>query len=161
MTNNIKQNDVHRHQINSRTMEIKFFGMFMGLKYGAVLDLKNGHVKWDDTIEFRTPRTSSETTATKKASDCPECTKGIMRLIRGGMGWAKEALGLDQVPDVVAATRQSICETCPTNCYDFGVCREDWPDRPPDKQGCGCILALKVTQASEECPHKHWLKHDG
>ena len=157
--------DVHRHQINAKALEIRFFGSLNGIPYGAVLDLKTGHVKWDDQIKYVEPHQANGTSLSTDdagAGECPGCKNNIMKLVKGGFGWAKEVLGVGQVPAEVAVQRQRWCETCPSNCYDFGVCRDDWTDgRAPAEQGCGCILALKVTQASEECPHKHWLKHNG
>ncbi len=151
--------DVHRHAINARTLVIRFFGTLAGIKYGAVIDLKTGHAKWDDTIEYVEPRKGGETVAKDGSAECPGCNKTLKKLLRGGMGWAKEVLNVGQAPATIAEARQSTCLACPSGCYDFGVCRDDLPDRKPEQQGCGCILALKVTQASEECPHKHWLKH--
>ena len=159
---NLRENDVHRHQLNPKTLVIRFFGVFLGIKYGAIIDLKTGHAKWDDTIEYREPRTvatSPESTDTN--AECPGCKNNLMKLVKGGFGWAKEVLGVGQVPDTIAEARKGTCLGCPSSCYDFGVCRDDWTDgRDKASQGCGCILALKVTQASEECPHQHWLKHN-
>lgn len=154
--------DRHSHQLDSRNLVIKFFGVLRGIKYGAIIDLKDGHAKWDDTIEYVKPILTTETTADTDSSNCPGCKNNLMKLVKGGFGWAKEVLGVGQVPTTVGQARKGTCLNCPSNCYDFGVCRDDWDDgRLPEQQGCGCILALKVTQASEECPHKHWLKHNG
>lgn len=95
----------------------------------------------------------------KKQGDCPGCKDVIGKLVRGGIGWAKELFHLDTIPPHVAQARKAMCETCPSDCYDFGVCRDDWPDRPPEEQGCGCILSLKILQGSEECPHAHWTSY--
>lgn len=114
----------------------------------------------DTNMKTPAPRTKAISHAIAD-KDCPGCKSTILKLIRGGWGWAKDALGLDQVPDGVAAVRKATCMRCPTNCYDFGVCRDDWPDRPVAEQGCGCILSLKILQASEACPHDHWGAYAG
>ena len=95
-------------------------------------------------------------TAKETKKGCPGCHSTLKKLIRGGMGWAKELLHLGQAEQSLAEHRKGICLRCPSGCYDFGVCRDDLPDRAAEEQGCGCILALKVTQADQECPHKHW-----
>jgi hypothetical protein len=142
-------------QVDTENLIIRMRGSLKGNDYGVVIDIKNGQVQWDAEIPWKHPPTL-EDEPRDKSSDCPGCRKGMWKLIRGGMGWAKEMLQVGQVSVTTAGLRKALCEECPSNCYDFGVCRDDFPDRPREEQ-----LALKVTQASESCPHKHWGRTDG
>lgn len=150
----------HELLIDPTNMKVTIIGRLLGTEYGAVISLLTGTVEWLKDIQWQAPLPDAVPPKKETSNGCPGCHNGVMKLIRGGMGWAKSALKIDQAPPEVGQERQSICESCPSNCYDFGVCRDDWPNRPKKEQGCGCILALKVTQNREECPHKHWLKHD-
>lgn len=160
----ITQDTKHQIKIDHKNMKVTFTGRLLGTEYGVLINIAQGTVEWLKNIEWvkpppkEKPLVSAEQVLDK---DCPGCNAGVKKLIKGGMGWAKQLLGLDQVPAEVAAARQSICEACPSNCYDFGICRDDWPDRDRKDQGCGCVLALKVTQGKEVCPHEHWIAHAG
>ncbi len=103
------------------------------------------------TIREGKVRTSPkpEQTRGEKKRGCSNCERGLKRLVRGARGWAKLKLGKGLAPDQTVAERQAICEKCPSNCFDFGICSEE-------KGGCGCILWAKARVASEVCPHGHW-----
>ena len=132
---------------------------WLGYSFGVIIDLAHHTVQFDDTIPWIEPTVEGASTSSDKAEkECPGCKTGLMKLIRGGMGWAKATLGIDMVDASIVAARKETCLSCPSKCYDFGVCRDDWPNRLDAEQGCGCILSLKILQASEECPHQHWLK---
>ena len=151
----------HEIKVDKENQIVTYKGRMFDQEYGCVFDLKAGTVTKLDNLDWSEPL--EKDAAPKKSptqEKCPGCTKGIVKLLRGGMGWAKAALNIGQTTPEIAAERQVICESCPSSVYDFGVCRDDWPDKKPGDQGCGCVLALKVLQASEECPHKHWLRHD-
>lgn len=147
-------------KLYEQAKRIHVSGDYFGLPFAALLDLENRNAEWDDTAPSAplvpAPPTEEQKTAQEAQKECPGCVRGAIKLMRGGMGWAKELLGIGQVPETKAAERKKLCESCPSNCYDFGVCRDDWPDRLDEEQGCGCILALKITQTSEKCPHDHW-----
>lgn len=150
-----------KHQIitDPENMKVTLTGRLLGHEYGGVFDLLTGSVEWLQEIVWHQPPKDVVTHA-KQDRTCPGCTRGVLKLLRGGMGWAKSALRLDQAPPEVIAERQAKCESCPLGLHDFGICRDDWPNKPRKDQGCGCVLALKVTQKSEQCPHKLWLKYD-
>lgn len=148
-----------KHQISTdvRNMQLRITGTLANVPYGAVIDVGNGKAEWDGSIPWREPTQ----VVPGAEGDCVGCGSVVKKLIKGGLGWAKELLHVDQAATQIAAERRSICLDCPSVCYDFGICRDDWPDRPAAKQGCGCILAMKVTQKSEACPHDHWGSVNG
>lgn len=128
---------------------VEIFGTVDDTPYGVSIDLDSKHATWLENPEPRKPRKGQD-------EDCPGCHKSLKKLITGALGFTKRALGVDACPPEIVEDRIHICETCPSDCYHFGVCRDDWPDRPKDQQGCGCILPIKVQLASEQCPHAHW-----
>ena len=113
-----------------------------------------------ETAEWTTPAPVSERKPAPDAggneADCPGCHKSLKQLVTGAIAFTKRAVGVDKCPTEEVMKRMSICETCPSGCYQFGVCRDDLPDRPETDQGCGCILPIKLQLASEACPHNHW-----
>lgn len=149
-------------KLYTEAKQVHISGEYFGLPFAAMLDLGNKSAAWDHEapIPFPPlvppPLTKEQETATEAQKVCPGCVRGALKLMRGGMGWAKEIFGVGQVDKIKAAERKKLCESCPSNCYDFGICRDDWPDKPDEEQGCGCVLALKITQISEKCPHDHW-----
>lgn len=147
-----------RHQLRlyEKDQKIHISGEYLEAPFGAFIDVKNKTAEWDASVVNKNPIVPARPESTKATKTCPGCVRGAIKLMKGGMGWAKELLGVGQVEEIVAVKRQNMCLSCPSNCYDFGICRDDWPDRPEKEQGCGCVLALKVTQTSEKCPHDHW-----
>ena len=139
-------------------------GRLAGAPYGATINVREHTVEWDSSligVDATRKRHSDAAARSPKndkpaKGDCDGCLKGAARLIRGGWGWIKAELKIGAAEQVVAEERKAICVACPSKCYDFGVCRDDFPDREKDKQGCGCILSLKVLVESEKCPHGHW-----
>ncbi len=153
-----------KHQVGyyREAKKVVVRGLVADVPFGVEVDAVNRTAVFLEDTAMKAPSPqSAKVINTAKDKDCPGCKSAILKLVKGGWGWAKDALGLDQVPDGIAAVRKATCLRCPTNCYDFGVCRDDWPDRPDAEQGCGCILSLKVLQASEVCPPKHWEAHAG
>tara|TARA_Y100000401_G_scaffold117519_1_gene126817 strand:- start:8561 stop:8893 length:333 start_codon:yes stop_codon:yes gene_type:complete len=78
----------------------------------------------------------------------------IGQLARGIKGMASYAIGKTKVQADIAEERQSICEACPSDMYNFGICDET-------KGGCGCVLFYKVRVTVEECPQGHWQAVEG
>jgi hypothetical protein len=140
------------HQLQVFGDRLRIVGKVRGQDFGVQVDLAEGSAAWDPDITYKPPTSSPEA---PPSTDCPGCKKGIAKLIKGGWGWARAALTTN-APDAVVAERKRTCGMCPSACYDFGVCRDDWPNRTDEEQGCGCILALKVLVPSESCPHGHW-----
>jgi len=130
-------------------------GRFNGVEYGVNLNPVDGTLLWtgrNDSVPV-----VADAGAEPKEKDCKNCGRtGLKKLVEGGWGWAKAALGVDRQSEEVARVNHSICLSCPSKCYDIGICRDDWPDRQKDQQGCGCIVALKVLDEKESCPHGHW-----
>ena len=150
----------HQIRTNVRAGLLYVSGTLGGVRYGVIINLKDGSAEWDPDIVWHEAPAVQPTDA-ESEEGCPGCGALLTKLIKGGMGWAKALLKVDQVSPEVATARKALCLLCPSKCYDFGICRDDLPDRTAYQQGCGCVLALKVTQASEECPHRHWGRVDG
>lgn len=132
---------------------IRFVGDLAGKPYSVMVDLDAQTAIWEaDQVPRPTAKTPTKAGGKKP---CLGCENGVHKLLRGGWGWARTLFKKQASPETIRA-REEICERCPSDCYHFGVCRDDWPDRSPREQGCGCILSLKVLIEDEKCPHKHW-----
>lgn len=154
-----------RHQVrpNFKAGTVTVLGHLAGTPYGVVIDVKNHSVEWDSTRRLDRRATPQQTTRkakkpekTSDAEGCSGCLKGLRKMIRGGLGWAKVAIGHSRAEPEIVASRKATCMSCPSQCYEFGVCRDDFSDRAKEAQGCGCILSLKVLVKTETCPHGHW-----
>ena len=150
----------HQIRTNVRAGLLHISGTLGGVPYGVTVNLTDGTAAWDSNIPWHTAPATLPVDADSDEG-CAGCGSLLSKLIKGGMGWAKALLKVDQVSPDVAAARKALCLLCPSKCYDFGICRDDLPNKTAYQQGCGCVLALKVTQASEECPHRHWGRVDG
>lgn len=149
----------NKHQVGyiPDLLQVTVNGLVDGVPFGVKIDAKEKTALFIENSKIKPPSSHKITTETSKGDkNCPGCKSTLTKLIKGGVGWAKELLGVDQVHPELAKSRKFICENCLSNCYDFGVCRDDWTDREKQDQGCGCILSLKILQASESCPHNHW-----
>lgn len=65
------------------------------------------------------------------------------RVVKGSIGLAKVALGVDRSTDALIESRKAICEECPW--LTGSTC-----------QKCGCLYRAKIRLASEECPINKW-----
>lgn len=151
------------HQVGYRTEDkiVTIRGVVGDVPFGVEVDAnkKTAHILNDTAFKARTQPTGKKKEKSND-DDCPGCPNALKKLFRGGVGFAKAVLRIDQVPPEVAAGRKALCLLCPAKCYDFGICRDDWPNRDKSQQGCGCILALKILQGKESCPHEHWGSHE-
>jgi hypothetical protein len=72
-------------------------------------------------------------------------------LIRGAVGLAKAATGIDRADRATIATRRARCQACPEAVPCVGnigkrcVCQQ-----------CGCLIRAKTALASEKCPLGKW-----
>jgi len=64
-------------------------------------------------------------------------------LVRGAVGVAKAALGVQAAPDETVRARWAACLAC--EAHDCGRCRE-----------CGCFTGAKIRVAGESCPRGLW-----
>lgn len=64
-------------------------------------------------------------------------------LVRGAVGVAKAALGVQAATDEVVRARWAACLAC--DAHDCGRCT-----------ACGCFTGAKVRVASEACPRGVW-----
>lgn len=133
---------------------LRLVGDSGGRPYSVMLDLDAQTAEWEHD---QAPHTPAPLPSDQRPGEkpCVGCVSAVQKLLRGGWGWAKSVFKQPASAETIAR-REEICEACPSGCYRFGVCRDDWPNRPAEEQGCGCILSLKVLVADEECPHKHW-----
>lgn len=98
---------------------------------------------------------------------CDGCGKNtVIRAVgaigKGAMGIAKALLGTDPVTEEVRQQRIAICKACEHAAP--GVIHRDkkvycgklWSGLFRDKDTCGCVLELKVLNASSSCPLGKW-----
>ena len=67
----------------------------------------------------------------------------VRDLVRGAVGVAKAALGVQAASDETVRSRWAACLAC--DAHDCGRCTE-----------CGCFTGAKVRVASESCPRGVW-----
>jgi hypothetical protein len=65
-------------------------------------------------------------------------------LVRGAVGVAKAATGVDRAPENIITERWESCMACGD--HDRGVCKR-----------CGCFTPAKIRVASSVCPAERWL----
>lgn len=65
-------------------------------------------------------------------------------LVRGAVGVAKAATGVDRAPEETITARWESCLACEH--HDRGKCTK-----------CGCFTAAKIRLASSVCPADRWL----
>jgi hypothetical protein len=70
-----------------------------------------------------------------------------MQLVKGVIGLTKAEWNWDEANPETVAKRRAICEACPGDHYDFGVCHA---------AGCGCFPAAKITINGQKCPAGYW-----
>lgn len=76
---------------------------------------------------------------------------GCNKIVRGAVGLAKAALGVDAVPRETSTARREICLACDrSRVVSVGVGKVRQCDE------CGCVIAAKVKIASERCPLGKW-----
>jgi len=68
---------------------------------------------------------------------------GVGDIVRGAVGVAKAALGVQVAPVNAVIDRWSICSSCDQ--HDCGRCK-----------ACGCFTGAKVRVAGESCPQGKW-----
>ena len=77
----------------------------------------------------------------------PEITQdgpGVGDLVRGAVGVAKAALGVQAAPAAVVRERWGHCLACLK--HDCGRCLV-----------CGCFTGAKIRVAGESCPERKWV----
>jgi hypothetical protein len=84
----------------------------------------------------------SHTTRWKRADGDHSPTVGD--LVRGAVGVAKAALGVQAAPTEVVRARWAACLACED--HDCGKC-----------SACGCFTGAKVRVAGESCPRGAWV----
>lgn len=67
-----------------------------------------------------------------------------MDILRGIVGLTKAVTGIGAATDEEQQRRYSLCVTCEQD--KRGICG-----------GCGCLIAMKIKNASEACPIGRWL----
>jgi len=67
----------------------------------------------------------------------------VSDLVRGAVGVAKAALGVQAACDETVRSRWAACLEC--DAHDCGRCRE-----------CGCFTGAKIRVAGESCPRGKW-----
>ena len=71
-------------------------------------------------------------------------TTTVGDLVRGAVGVAKAATGVDRAPEETITARWESCLSCEH--HDRGRCMK-----------CGCFTAAKIRVASSVCPAERWL----
>jgi hypothetical protein len=69
---------------------------------------------------------------------------GVGDLVRGAVGVAKAALGVQPAPSEVVRARWAACLACAD--HDCGRC-----------MACGCFTGAKIRVAGESCPRGVWV----
>ena len=84
----------------------------------------------------------SETIKWKRGDQ--ESAPSVGDLVRGAVGVAKAATGVDRAPEETITARWESCLSCEH--HDRGRCMR-----------CGCFTAAKIRVASSVCPAERWL----
>lgn len=137
----------HLNSISARfdlvQLRVMVHGRVAGERFRALIDVPRCRARMmsseDDPLPALPP----------PADRGPGTRSSLRGLAAGAWGMVKTGLGVDRAPIAVIAERKSICQRCPSGCYDFGICRRE-------SGGCGCVLDTKVRLGSARCPKGHW-----
>lgn len=130
-------------------------GRVNGVGFSALIDPQRRLAEWIEPTEnvLLNPKMLTVGGApSHREEDCEGCDRSVrdlLRLASGGIEAIKAKLGIGKAPAAIVAQRKATCESCPSNCYDFGECVKS-------RGGCGCILSLKILRRDQTCPHDHW-----